>query len=100
MPRIRRSSTARSLAMRSDFSADTNGSHDEDEDGDDGAYTPRRGSMGGSSVMLDDPRRARERAEADAHLHNYVSDQLERVRGQRDDEWYTSADEIEARPED
>jgi hypothetical protein len=91
-PRLRRSSTARSLAMRSDFSAD------EDEE-DDSAYTPRRSSVGASSVMLDDPVRAKEREEADAHMHKYISDQLERVSTARDEEWYTSADEIEARPE-
>lgn len=94
MPRLRRSSTARSLAMRSDFSVD----EDEDE-ADEGAYTPRRSSVGASSVMLDNPERAKEREEADAHMHKYISDQLERVSTERDEEWYTSADEIEARPE-
>lgn len=90
MPRIRRSSTARSLAVRSDFSNGT----DEDGDEDDGAYTPRRSSHG--SVLLDaDPLRAKERADADAHMSRYVSEQLERVRSQRDEEWMSPADEIE-----
>lgn len=94
MPRIRRSSTARSLAVRSDFS---NGTEDYEEE-DDGAYTPRRSSHG--SVLLDaDPLRAKERADADAHMNHYITEQLERVRSQRSEEWLTPADEIEAGPE-
>jgi hypothetical protein len=80
------------LAVRSDFS---NGTEDEE---DDGAYTPRRSSHG--SVLLDaDPLRAKERADADAHMNNYISEQLERVRTQRNEEWLSPTDEIEARPE-
>jgi hypothetical protein len=94
-PRLRRSSTARSLAARSDFSGDTNG--DEDDEDDD-AYTPRRSSVG-NSIILNDPIRAREKADADAHMHNYISEQLERVRSQQGEDWMTPADEIEARPE-
>lgn len=81
--------------MRSDFSNDTGDDDEEDND----AYTPRRSSVGASSVMLEDPAKAKERAEADAHMHKYITDQLERVSQKKDEEWYTSADEIEARPE-
>lgn len=98
MPRIRRSSTARSISARSDFShVDLNGySGDEDGDGeDDSVYTPRRGSAGGNSVTLDDPHRTRERAEADAHMYHYISEQLERVRSEQAEGLYES-DEFEA----
>jgi hypothetical protein len=101
MPRIRRSSTARSISARSDFSrVDLNG-YSGDEGGDEedeSVYTPRRGSVGGNSVMLDDPRRARERAEADAHMHNYISEQLERVRSEQAEGLYES-EEFEAHVE-
>lgn len=95
-PRFRRSSTARSLAVRSDFS---NGDDDDDdEDADDGAYTPRRSSHG--SVLLDaDPLKLKEKADADAHMHHYISEQLERVRSKQDEAWLSPADEIEAGPE-
>lgn len=76
-PRLRRSSTARSMAARSDFGADG----DDGDDEDDGAARTRRGS---SSVILGDPERMRRKAEADAHMHNYVAEQLERVRSARD----------------
>jgi hypothetical protein len=96
MPRIRRSSTARSLAVRSDFSNGT------DEDEDDDAYaTPRRGSQG-SVLMMADPLRMKEKADADTHMHHYISEQLERVRSrqqQGNGDWMTPADEIEATPE-
>jgi hypothetical protein len=95
MPRIRRSSTARSLAVRSDFS---NGTDPDDEEEDEGAYTPRRGSQG-SVLMMSDPLRAKEKADADAHMRHYISEQLERVRNQRSDEWLAPGDEFEARPE-
>lgn len=73
-PRFRRSSTARSLAARSDF----DGLSD-----DEGAATHSRR---GSSVVLADPERLRRKAEADEHMHNYVAEQLERVRSARDRE--------------
>lgn len=77
MPRIRRSSTARSIGARSDFDDDAR-------------------SMT-NSIHHDDPERAKERSEADAHMHSYVSDQLERYRDERaqgyehDDEYETKA---------
>jgi hypothetical protein len=64
-PRFRRSSTARSIGARSDF-----------EGADDGEAS--------SSVILGDPEKLRRKAEADAHMHHYISDQLERVRTARD----------------
>lgn len=76
MPRIRRSSTARSIGARSDF--------------DDDAH-----SVSGS-VHLDEDR-ARERSEADAHMHSYVSEELERYKDENkqnyehDDEFETKA---------
>lgn len=69
-PRIRRSSTARSIGARSDFDRAT------DYDSDVESSELRRGS----SVILGDPEQLRRRAEADAHMSNYVSEQLERVR--------------------
>lgn len=99
MPRIRRSSTARSLAVRSDFS---NGTDADEEAADDDAYaTPRRRSSQGSVLSMADPLRAKERADADAHMHHYISEQLERVRSRREEQgdWMTNGDEIEARTE-
>jgi hypothetical protein len=98
MPRLRRSSTNRSIAARSDYSV--NG-HDEEDD-DDGSMTPgagghaRRGSV--NPAILNDPERMKERAEADAHLHSYISQQLERVKQERGVEEWEGADEIEAQP--
>jgi hypothetical protein len=75
-PRIRRSSTARSIGARSDFDDDARsvtGSVHHDED------------------------RARERSEADAHMHSYVSDQLERYRDENKEDNYTHDDEFETK---
>ena len=97
VPRLlRRSSTSRSLAARSDYSVNGNG---EDEEGGDGADTPggysaRRGSV--NPATLSDPARVKERAEADAHLHSYISQQLERVKLERGGEG--AGDEFEALP--
>lgn len=66
-PKMRRSSTARSIGARSDFEGSVNG------DDDDVASL-------GNSVSNLDPERESERKEADAHLHHYISEQLERVR--------------------
>ncbi|KAI2631706.1 Six-hairpin glycosidase [Xylaria nigripes] len=60
--RMRRSSTARSIGARSDFDGSVNG--DEFE---------------ARSVVMDDPMRQAQRLEADAHLHQYITDQLQRV---------------------
>ncbi|KAL0940739.1 cytoplasm protein [Colletotrichum truncatum] len=89
-PRMRRSSTARSIGARSDFDNDMNGEDGHDEE-----------SLGGS-VTLEDPdrlrERLRERTEADAHMHRYISDQLERFKEDKeftvnggDNEYETSA---------
>lgn len=65
-PRMRRSSTARSIGARSDF---------DETNGDDSLS---------NSATLDDPeklrQRMREKSEADAHMHRYISDQLERFK--------------------
>ncbi|KHN97348.1 Six-hairpin glycosidase-like protein [Metarhizium album ARSEF 1941] len=80
MRRIRRSSTARSIGARSDF---TNGV-------DDDAHSLS------NSVLQDDAERVREKLEADLHLHRYISDQLERykdegLKGAHADEYETKA---------
>lgn len=65
-PRMRRSSTARSIGARSDF---------DEANGDDSLS---------NSTTLDDPetlrQRLREQSDADAHMHRYISDQLERFK--------------------
>jgi hypothetical protein len=76
-PRIRRSSTARSIGARSDFDDDA------------------RSATG--SVHHDDVDRSRERTEADAHMHSYVSDQLERYRDENKGANYTNDDEFETK---
>jgi hypothetical protein len=67
MPRVRRSSTYRSIGARSDF--DTNGEDD-------------ARSTANSVFHHDDPERAKEKAEADEHMHNYIADQLSRYKSE------------------
>jgi len=67
-PKIRRSSTTRSIGARSDFDFSATGDHDEDA-------LSRQNSVG-----PDTDERERERREADAHTAHYVSEQLSRVR--------------------
>lgn len=69
MPKIRRSSTARSIGARSDYDASVNGTEDD-----------ARSTT--NSVSHNSPERARERSDADSHLHQYISDQLRRYRGE------------------
>lgn len=87
MPRIRRSSTARSIGARSDFdNAESNGYDD------DGYH-----STGGGSVILnEDPDSLRQKAEADEHMHNYITEQLERVKSEQVADTYEKGDEFEA----
>lgn len=61
-PRMRRSSTARSIGARSDFDTSVNGEE-----------------LEARSVLPDDPERQAQREEANAHLHQYISGQLQRV---------------------
>ncbi|CAK7230805.1 hypothetical protein SCUCBS95973_007697 [Sporothrix curviconia] len=123
MPRIRRSSTARSLGARSDFfigadgdsetdgaelghdyvsNGDTNGDatpyHGGEENGDDEGLRmrlSRRASRSGSQ-FFHNPERVRERAEADQHLHRYIADQLQRYRSSQSLNNYEHGDEFEA----
>ncbi|KAF4413584.1 Uncharacterized protein CGCF413_v002834 [Colletotrichum fructicola] len=88
-PRMRRSSTARSIGARSDFDSEMNG-----QDGGDDSL--------GNSVTLEDPdklrERMRERSEADAHMHRYISDQLQRYKDDKEDKEYVNGgDEYETR---
>ncbi|TVY34915.1 Uncharacterized protein LOCC1_G007222 [Lachnellula occidentalis] len=76
-PKMRRSSTSRSLGQRSDFDASAN----EEEDV--------------KSVESDNEERAKERQEADAHTAHYVSEQLSRVRSHQSIE-FEKGDEFEA----
>jgi hypothetical protein len=80
-PSLRRSSTSRSIGARSDFDASVNG--------DEGIR-----SMG-NSVATDNLERERERNEANAHVAQYVSERLERVRS-HDTEAFVNEDEYEA----
>jgi|SRR5688572_30464060 hypothetical protein len=83
MPRIRRSSTARSIGARSDFDASVNG-HDDD------AHSTT------ASVFPDGPERTKEKEEADTHMHQYVSDQLERYKSDQHSSHLANAEEFEA----
>jgi hypothetical protein len=80
-PLLRRSSTSRSIGARSDFDASANGDYE------DGVC-----SMGNST---DNMERERERNEANAHVAQYVSERLERVRS-RDSAAFENEDEYEA----
>lgn len=82
-PRIRRSSTARSIGARSDFDASVNGV-------DDDAH-----STTGSVAF--DAERSQERTEADEHMRRYVSDQLNRFRSQNGDDGLEEEIEAKAR---
>lgn len=73
---MRRSSTARSIGARSDFDSD---------EGD------ARSTAG--SVFPDNPDRAKEKDEADAHMNKYVSDQLSRIKGGNEDDAYDNSEE-------
>ena len=79
---IRRSSTARSIAARSDFDSSVNG--------DDDARSVT------NSVHPDDPERLREKEEADSHMHRYIADQLERFKEGNGEDAY-EGDEVETR---
>ena len=81
-PRLRRSSTARSIGARSDFDSVTN---EDDEDA---------RSMS-NSVFPEDPERFKEKEEADTHMHRYISDQLNRYRDEDLNASVPDADELE-----
>lgn len=78
-PRLRRSSTARSMGARSDFDASADGDDDYRSVAD----------------TVEDPERERERREADLHTANYVSEQLSRVRSNQSAD-FENSDEFEA----
>lgn len=88
-PRMRRSSTARSIGARSDFDVDLD---DEDED---------------ARSVADEPVSSEQKAEREAelkeannHMHQYISDQLERVKSKQDREGMVAGDEFEAHASD
>lgn len=77
-PSMRRSSTARSIAARSDFDLD-------------------EARSVGNSVETENAVREKERREADFHTANYVSEQLERVRSRQSAiDFEENGDEYEA----
>jgi len=80
---IRRSSTARSIAARSDFDSSVNGVDDDTQ-------------SVANSVHHDGPEKVKEKEEADSHMHRYISDQLRRFNGQNGDSNYED-DEYEAK---
>jgi hypothetical protein len=82
-PSLRRSSTSRSIGARSDFDASVNGDNEK------GARSIR------NSVATDNPDIERERNEANAHVAQYVSERLERVRS-HDSAIFENEDEYEA----
>lgn len=94
-PRLRRSSTSRSLAARSDYSFNGDEAEEDNTETPVG-YEARRGSV--NPALLNDPERVKARAEADAHLHSYITQQLERVKLERGADGYEEGDEFEAQP--
>jgi hypothetical protein len=99
-PRLRRSSTSRSLAARSDFSVNgyesgTGGDETPAAAANDNGNGIRRGSV--NPALVNDPERVKARAEREAHLHSYITQQLERVRLERGG-GEAGVDEIEASP--
>lgn len=81
-PRLRRSSTARSIGARSDFDEPING---DDED----AHSIS------NSVFAESPEESKKRTEADAHMHQYISHQLDKYQKDGADGHYGSAEEYE-----
>jgi hypothetical protein len=81
-PKMRRSSTSRSLGARSDFDHSINGDRDDQ-------------ISVGNSVETETAERERERREADEHTAHYVSEQLSRVRSNQSADFETG-DEFEA----
>jgi hypothetical protein len=84
-PKLRRTSTARSMAARSDFGDD----HDDD------ARSIGNSIARSNSVAPETEERQRERREADAHTAHYVSEQLTRVKSHASVD-FEGADEFEA----
>lgn len=80
---VRRSSTARSIGARSDFidTSSVNGDHQEVR----------------SAVAETDPDREAEIEEANNHMHQYITDQLERVRTTQEHDHFVDQDEFETR---
>lgn len=78
---IRRSSTARSIGARSDFDASLNGDDD------------ARSTHTGYIFPAENPDRAKEKEEADSHMHRYISDQLDRYQGENGTHAYGGDDE-------
>lgn len=81
-PRVRRSSTCRSIGNRSSFNLSANGD-DETRSADGSAYT-------------NGEERMRRQSEADQHIAKFVTDQLERIRS---NESVFDEDEFEAQLE-
>lgn len=82
MPRIRRSSTTRSIGNRSSFYTSANGDSYGEEDVD--------------SVRADHDEKERRKSEANQHIAKYVTDQLERIQS---NESVFDEDEFEAQLE-
>jgi hypothetical protein len=81
-PKMRRSSTTRSMGARSDFDTSAN---DDDDDA----------RSIGNSVETETEERLKERQEADLHTAHYVSEQLSRVRSNQSAQ-FENGDEFEA----
>lgn len=79
-PLLRRSSTSRSIGARSDFE------NDDDED----IMSARRSSFGKMDADRENMRR-----EADAHMHQYITEQLQRVKSNDEHNGYRMGDEFE-----
>lgn len=81
-PKIRRSSTSRSIGNRSSFSTSVNGDHPDES---------------AIDSTTDGDEQERRRSEANSHIVNYVNEQLERVRS---NEFAIQEDEFEAQLEE
>jgi hypothetical protein len=97
MPRLRRSSTTRSIAARSDFDSNDLNGYDEEADGD---FPTRKGSMAFPNMLGIDADGLRERQEADEHLHTYITQKLEKVRLEQAADGYGEGEELEAHASD
>lgn len=86
-PGLRRSSTTRSIGMRSDW---TGSAHDDEEDNEEAVASPLKRV---NSIGYLDADALKRKAEVDEQVAHYIADQLERVKTGRSNSTYD--DELE-----
>jgi hypothetical protein len=86
MPRLRRSSTGRSIGARSDYDDTPTGADDDDA------------QSTTNSVFVESPEETKRRSDADTHMHQYISTRLDQYKKNDAAGPFGEADEYEATP--